>query len=146
MRSWKFNGGEDRGEDTVMEYKLFQSEVKESSESELSVTSWISTEQVDRAGDIVRSEGMKTDGLPVVLWSHGRDPKMGSEPIARPMWIRPAQHNGVKGIQAKTAFFDDEVGRRLWRKVKEGFLSGWSIGFLVDRSEPINGGGRDIKS
>lgn len=130
-----------------MEHKLFQSEVKEADDKDLSVTHMISTENVDRSGDIVRADGMKIDGLPVVLWAHGRDAAVGSEPIARPLWIKSAVHKGVKGIMAKTAFFDDEQGRRLFRKVKEGFLSGWSIGFSINRAVPINGGpGRDIKS
>jgi hypothetical protein len=130
-----------------MEHKLFSSEVKEADEKALAVTHMISTENVDRAGDIVRADGMILDGHPVVLWAHGRDAAVGSEPIAKPLWIKSAVHKGVKGIMAKTAFFPDQLGRRLYEKVRDGFLSGWSIGFSIDRAVPINGGpGRDIKS
>jgi hypothetical protein len=130
-----------------MEHKLFESEVKEADDKDLSVTHMISTENVDRAGDIVRADGMTMDGRPVVLWAHGRDASVGTEPIAKPLWIKPAVHKGVKGLMAKTAFFPDQTGRRLYEKVRDGFLSGWSIGFLVDRAVPIGGGpGRDIKA
>jgi hypothetical protein len=105
----------------------------------------VSTGHVDRAGDIVRAGGVRIAGKPVVLVSHGQGPA-GTEPVAKPLSIKPGEHRGVKALIAKTQFFPDERGRRLFGKVKQGFLTGWSIGFTIIRSEPFAGGrGRDIK-
>jgi hypothetical protein len=127
-----------------MERKVFPSEVKEADDHHLTVRHVISTEHVDRVGDIVRARGMKIRGKPVVLWSHGRG-SMGNEPIAKPLWIKPGTFEGEPGVEAETQFFPDDLGRRLFRKVKEGFLHAWSIGFSVLRESPLAGGGRDIR-
>ena len=127
-----------------MEHKIFESEVKEADDSALAVTHWISTTERDRQGDIMIAAGMVTRGLPVVLWAHGRDAAVGSEPIARPLWIKAATYKNKTGLMAKTQFFDDAQGRRYFEKVKQGFLHSWSIGFLPLRSEPLEGGGRRI--
>ena len=126
-----------------MERKTFGSEVRSSDDRQLTVRHVISTEHVDRVGDIVRARGMKIRGKPVVLWAHGRDSMR--EPIAKPLSIKPGTFEGEQGIEAETQFFPDDLGRRLFQKVKEGFLHSWSIGFSVLRESPLAGGGRDIK-
>jgi len=127
-----------------METKLFAGEIKSADDEKLIVEAAITTEHVDRMGDIVRASGVQIKGQPVVLFGHGRD-SAGMEPIAKPLSIRKGEHNGEKALIAKTQFFPDDRGRRLFRKVKEGYISGWSIGFSVIRSFSRSGGGRDIR-
>ncbi len=127
-----------------MERKVFAGDVRAVDEKELIVEAAITTEHVDRVGDVVRADGVRIKGKPVVLFGHGRD-TAGMEPVAKPLSIRKGEHNGEKALIAKTRFFPDERGRRLFRKVKEGYINGWSIGFSVISAKPRPGGGRDIK-
>lgn len=120
-----------------MERKIFQAEVKEFDESDLTVQHFISTERRDRGGDVLLSDGMRTEGTPVVLLAHGFG-STGSEPIAKPLWIRPGVFKGRNGIMAKTQFFNDETGRRLWKKTTQGFMSNWSVGWRPIKTEMIH--------
>jgi hypothetical protein len=121
----------------AMVHKVFEAEVKSSDDEALIVEHFISTERPDRMGDIVRAAGMRLNGKPVVLLGHGRD-HMGREPVAKPLSIdRGAEFKGHKGILAKTQFFDDEVGQRLYKKTVEGYMPNWSIGFLPKKSKTI---------
>src|SRR4030042_296001 len=128
-----------------MEKKSFVSEVKAYNEADLTVEHMISTEKRDRGGDILRADGMKVNGRVVVLQSHGMG-LMGNEPIAKPIWIRKGDFKGSKGIMAKTQFFADETGRRLWKKVVEGFAPNFSVGFLPIKFDYFRDdlGGRDV--
>lgn len=111
-----------------MERKTFEAEIKESSREDLTVTHFISTEKVDRGRDILYADGMKILGRPVVMLQHGYT-DLGAEPIAKPLWIKKGEFRGNKGVQAKTQFYPDELGRRLWDKTVQGFMPNWSIGW-----------------
>ena len=126
-----------------MEHKEFVAEIKTASEQDLTIEHFISTETPDRMGDIVRADGMRIRGKPVVLMSHGRGP-MGTEPIAKPVWIRAGTFKGTKGVMAKTEFFPDETGERLWAKAKGGFMPNFSIGFQTIESKPLRDSGTEI--
>lgn len=114
----------------AIKYKIFDSEVKSFDEKSLTVEHFISTEQVDRGKEVMRADGMRIKGKPVVLLQHGRT-ALGAEPIAKPVWIKKGTFKNKKGIIAKTKYFDDETGKRLWRKATEGFMPNWSIGYDV---------------
>lgn len=97
----------------------------------------ISTEAVDRSGDIVRATGAKLDNYlknPVVMWAH----EYGEPPIARALSIEIMPGKGLKatfqfpawGTSARA----DEV-RRLWAA---GFLNATSIGFIPLTANPID--------
>lgn len=121
-----------------MERKTFVSEVKAFDKENLIVEHFISTESPDRDGDIVRAKGMQIKGKPVVLLQHGRTWTMDAEPIAKPLsFDKKAMHKGVPGIMAKTQFFPDETGERLFQKNIGGYMPNWSIGFIPLRSKPI---------
>jgi hypothetical protein len=82
---------------------------------------------------------MRMEGQPVVMLSHGFA-NIGSEPIAKVLWLKKGEFKGNKGIQAKTQFFPDELGARLWKKNVEGYMPNWSVGwrplkheYLTDR-------------
>jgi len=135
-----------------MERKTFVSEVKAFDKENLIVEHFISTESPDRDGDIVRAKGMQIKGKPVVLLQHGRTWAMDAEPIAKPLGFdKKAMHKGVPGIMAKTQFFPDETGERLFQKNIGGYMPNWSIGFIPLRSKAIidkdtgkEGRGREI--
>jgi hypothetical protein len=131
----------------TIEYKTFTAEVKAFDDTNLTVEHFISTEHKDRGGDIMRAKGMKIVGKPVVLMLHGRGP-MGSEPIAKPLSITVDEFKGEPGILAKTQFFADETGQRLYQKIKGGFIPNWSIGYMVDEAKDLlrdgNYDGRDV--
>ncbi len=119
-----------------IEHKIFESEVKAFDDENLIVEHFISTEHKDRGGDVMRAKGMKIVGKPVVLLLHGRG-SMGSEPVAKPLSITIDEFKGQPGILAKTQFFPDEVGQRLYAKIKGGFLPNWSIGYAVDEAKDL---------
>jgi hypothetical protein len=128
-----------------MEHKTFEAQIKESNEKDLTVTHFISTESKDRGGDIMRAKGMKIKGKPVVLMSHGRGPT-GSEPIAKPVWIKQGMYKSKPGIMAKTKFYPDDMGKRIWEKTVDGYMPNWSIGYMIIKAEDIdNYRGRDVK-
>ena len=124
-----------------IEHKIFEAEVKAFDDENLIVENFISTEHKDRGGDIMRAKGMKIVGKPVVLLLHGRGP-MRSEPVGKPLSITIDEFKGQPGILARTQFYDDEVGRRLYGKVKGGFLPNWSIGYSVDEAKDLLREGR----
>lgn len=119
-----------------IEHKIFGAEVKEFDEKDLTVTHFISTEKRDRGGDILYSDGMRIEGKPVVLFQHGFG-ESGMEPIAKAIWIKKGEFKNRKGIQAKTQFYPDDLGRRLWDKTTHGYMPNWSIGWrpLPGKSE-----------
>jgi hypothetical protein len=129
----------------TIEYKNFAAHVKGYDPDELWVDHFISVQVPDRSGDLLYADGMRIFGRPVTMFAHGKDPRYGAEPIARPLWIRPGTFKGYPGIEARTKFFDDDIGKRLWRKTVEGFCPSWSIGFIPIRWTYIDGGpGRSI--
>lgn len=96
----------------------------------------ISTEAVDRQGDIVRATGAKLENYlknPVVLWAHN----YGEPPVARTLSIEILPGQGLKarfqfperGVSERA----DEV-RALWAA---GFLNATSIGFQPLSANPL---------
>jgi len=132
----------------MKETKIFSDvEVKEFDEKTLTVEHFISTETRDRGGDIMKADGMLIRGRPVVLLAHGFS-GMGQEPVAKPLKIEAGAFKGKKGILARTQFYPDATGRRLWEKTTKGFMPNWSIGYLVLEKEDFRdeeGPGRIIK-
>jgi len=110
-----------------MERKVF-SDVETKGLEDLQVEALISTEKRDRGGDVLLAGGMRITGRPVVLMAHGTG-AMGQEPIAKPIFIKKTD-TPKKGILARIQFFPDDVGKRLWKKIVEGYLVNWSIGWL----------------
>jgi uncharacterized coiled-coil protein SlyX len=119
-----------------IKYKTFEAQVKAFDDENLILEHFISTEHKDRDGDVMRAKGMKVVGKPVVLLLHGRG-SMGSEPVGKPLSITVDEFKGEPGILAKTQFFPDDVGRRLYGKAKGGFLPNWSIGYKVDEAKDL---------
>jgi hypothetical protein len=124
-------------------YRAFPAELKSFDDEKLTVTHFISTETRDRVGDRLMSSGMKTLGRPVVLLAHGFS-QIGPEPIAKPISLTPGEHKGIKGIIAKTQFFDgshlqDNTGQRLYQKAKGGYLVNWAVGYIALKWVDLHG-------
>jgi len=101
------------------------------------VTVQFMTEEVARDGMVLDADGLDTSAFeqnPVVLWSHGTDPRRGDEPIARASNIR---RNG-DGMLADVTFAEDEFAQRIKRKVEDGFVNAVSVGW---RTEDIDQSG-----
>lgn len=135
-----------------LERKYLPAEVKAYDDKTLTITHFVSTEDKDRSGDVMRADGMHLDGKPMVLKQHGMDPDTGGEPIAKNLDIRVATNeNGQKGIMVRTQYYDgthleppDNTGRRLYEKAKNDFMPFWSVGFFVNKAVPARGGGREV--
>lgn len=102
------------------------------------VRGFASTDAIDRQGDIVVPGGGVWE-LPLpLLWNHAHDAPIG--------WIRSIEvrKNGLY-VQAE---FAEGVGRadEIFAMVEKGLVSGFSIGFLPRKSEPLPGGGRKFTS
>ena len=123
----------------AIQRKICSSEIKEYDEKDLSVVHFISSELPDRGGDILyaakndKGAGMIMLGRPVVLQQHGWG-EMGMEPIAKPVWIKASKFKDRNGIECKTQFFPDDLGKRLFKKTSEGYMPNWSVGW-----RPIEG-------
>src|SRR5659263_268035 len=104
----------------TMQYKNFENEVKQADDENLTISHFVSTEEIDRGGDVMRADGMRIEGKPVVLLQHGKT-AIGAEPIGKPLEIRVDTFRGKKGVVAKTQFFPDAVGQRLYEKVRDGW-------------------------
>jgi HK97 family phage prohead protease len=122
-------------------------DTKDVNVEERSAVHFITTEDEDRMGDIVRADGMDASAFqknPVVLFAHN----YGSMPIGKAMWLKPATRNGVKGVIAKTQFAPTPEGEQALQLWQQGFLNATSIGFLP-KSESMTArekGGWDIGS
>ena len=135
-----------------MEYKNFAAHVKGYDDTELWIDHFVSVEVEDRGGDTLHADGLRIFGRPTTLFAHGKDPVIGQEAIARPLWIKPSIFKGYKGIAARTKFYDgshltppDNTGRRLYEKARDAYLPNWSVGFIPIKWTETNGGrGRDI--
>jgi hypothetical protein len=129
-----------------MDRAVFRSEVKAFDDENLVLDHFISTESSDRSQDVMLADGMMMHGMPVVLEQHGLDPKAGMEPIAKPLSLTIGTNaNGAKGIVAKTKYFPDDTGKRLYRKAKEGYMPYWSIGFNVHQADALPNGGQKVR-
>jgi HK97 family phage prohead protease len=95
------------------------------------VTVQFMTEQVARDGMVLDADGIDTGAFeknPVVLWSHGTDPRRGDEPIGKASNLR---RNG-DGMLADVTFAEDEFAQRIRDKVQDGFVNAVSIGWRTE--------------
>lgn len=138
-------------EEKIFKKSFTNNDVKEFDDEEMSVVHFISTENADRYGDIVRADGMNDKHYsknPVVLFGHDHN----SFPIGKSLWRKTTIRDGIKGILAKTKFAKTEEGKIAYELWKDGFLNSASIGFIPKKYDLItkreNGedvGGYDFK-
>jgi HK97 family phage prohead protease len=109
----------------VFKMKGTQAETTETQAAERTEVSVITTDAVDRDGDVVLPKGINRDTYnmnPVVLWSHQLD-----EPaIGTAVWVKPF----ASGLKAKTRYGSTPRANDIWTLVQDGILRGKSIGFV----------------
>jgi hypothetical protein len=99
--------------------------------------SWISTEDIDRAGDIVLAGGMDDSHYqnnPIVTLQHA----YWMRPVGRSLWRKRVRDGGRFGVKAKTHFparpeawpADDWLPDRVFALIQADLMRGKSIGFL----------------
>ncbi len=104
--------------------------------------SWISTDTVDRQGDVVLPAGMDDRAFslnPVVTWQHAYD----QPAVGRSVWRRLARRGAGQGIVARTRYPPAPPGwppcqpwlpDTAWSLITRGLLAGKSIGFVALRA------------
>jgi hypothetical protein len=108
---------------------------------ERSDVSWISTESVDRAGEVVLARGMNDSQFqhnPLVTLGHA----YWLPPVGKSLWRRRVKDGELAGVKAKTLYparpeswpaGDDWPPDKVFALVQAGLLQGKSIGFLPTR-------------
>jgi phage head maturation protease len=110
----------------------------------LTLTHFITTEHIDRYGEVVLTDGMEAPPNGVrVLWQHGFDVMRDMLPVGKSLDINGDTFKNVKGLVAKTQFYQpgiegvtDQFPALLYDMHRQGVLDGWSIGFRPKMSEP----------
>jgi phage head maturation protease len=103
----------------------------------MAIRSVITTDQPDRAGDVVVPTGLRNAEEfllnPVVLWAHNRS---SVPPIGECQWIDIQPHR----IVAETRFAQNvPFAEDVFRLYEQGILKGWSIGFIPRVAKRIIG-------
>ena len=99
------------------------------------VLATISTDGIDRDGEVVSPKGMKATNFrrnPVVLLNHGKT----SLPIGKALWIKPEVDSDGRGkIKAKYFIHDKtEEARAVFGMLQDGILNSHSISFMSNHS------------
>ena len=106
--------------------------------SDRSDVSWISTEDPDRADDVVIAKGMNDSQFrlnPIVTLNHS----YAQPPVGKSIWRKYVKDGGLRGIKAKTQYpprpadwnkSEDWPADTAFALVQSGLLLGKSIGFL----------------
>lgn len=103
----------------------------------------VSTPDIDRAGDVVKAEGIDLTayrGNPTVLWNH--NPEC---PVARCIEIS-TKSGAVEALVQFPPEGDDAEADQLYKRIKNGVVNAASIGFNPTKAEPIKGGGLNYSS
>lgn len=109
--------------------KYFTSEKAEINTEERSLVHYASTEDVDRDNEIVIAGGIDLVNFkknPQVLWNHNRWSDRVTT-IAKSLW----QKVDGKGLLCKTQFAKTDLANEVFELYSGGFLTSWSIGFMV---------------
>lgn len=103
----------------------------------------MSTEDLDRQGDIMRQRGidfMNFKANPVVLWNHEAD----ELPIGN---VDPDSIETIGGATyGVVKFADHEFARAVEKLYRDGVMKAWSVGFLPKEITPIKNAGFEIKA
>lgn len=105
--------------------KVFNSEIKGIDEKEQTITAYISTNTIDRSGEVLDPAGVDLTNYkknPVVLWAHD----YSKPPIGKAMWTK----RDGEGVISKVKFANTEFAQEIFQLYKEGFLKAFSVGFI----------------
>jgi len=125
--------------------KTFVSEKKDFNEAERTIKHYISTDTIDRYGEILNPKGMLDENYsknPIVLYSHNlgffSTPEPSKAIIGKSLYRAVEEH----GVVAKTKFADTSLANDVMIFNKEGFMNTWSVGWMP-LSEPESRNGSD---
>lgn len=113
--------------------RVFKSTTDDVSRKKRTITSVISSDDVDRYNEIVVAKGIDLSEFlenPVVLWCH----RMSDLPIGKCVGLKRATKNDRSVLIAKTLFAECDFADEVFELYAEGFLNGWSIGAYPDWS------------
>src|SRR6185312_13335064 len=114
--------------DPALIRKTFEPSEVNYTPGERSFIPWISTETVDREGDVVVARGIDFKGFvednPCVMAFHD----YGRWPIGRCEWIKVKQANGFAGIYGKAVIDEDPDSEVVWKKIHRRTARGVSTG------------------
>lgn len=107
-------------------------------DGERSDVSWVTTEALDRDGEVLLADGLDTSQFsknPIVTFSH----KYDELPVGKCLWIKK-QGSGWKAKTQYASRPDDWDGQwfadAVFALVKQGILKGKSVGFLATSLRP----------
>jgi|AACY02.16.fsa_nt_gi Caudovirus prohead protease. len=124
--------------------KQFQTELKAVDESGRRITFVMSSEAVDRDGDIIRQDGWQLENFrknPVFLVFHDQR----QFPIGRveDLHVETGKLYGTVQFAEKGTYQTADVAYELYR---QGIMNAVSVSFAALEYEPLDGGGLDIKA
>lgn len=114
----------------------YTAKVDDVSQAKRTVVSVITTDTVDRAGEVVLPSGIDLKEYkrnPVVLWSHNLSLDMDLPTIGKCLWIKRTEDG--RGLIAKTQFTDDEFALKVFKLYQDEYLRAFSIGFTSSRDD-----------
>ena len=115
--------------------RSYDARIDDVSRDDMSLVAKINTSAIDRFQTVIDPKGGRFANYMrnrVVLWEHGKDPRIGTDPIGRCLWMR---HNGGERpteIRAKTQFLKTDHGRSRWELYRDGVLNAFSVNILPD--------------
>jgi HK97 family phage prohead protease len=105
--------------------QVFVSEIKSIDEKEFTLTAAISTNAVDRMGEVLDPKGLDMKNYqknPVVLWAHD----YSQPPIGKAMWVR----RDGDTVVSKVKFANTPFAQEIFELYKGGFMKAFSVGFV----------------
>lgn len=115
-----------------IQHRDFYAEVRALDDEPRTITATISTDSVDRMGDVIEQDGWDLTAYkrnPVVLWSHD----YSIPPIGKAVDLRVVGGR----LKATTQFADTQLGRDVFGLYRGGFMSTFSVGFRPLDWKPI---------
>lgn len=114
--------------------RAYTAEIDDVSKKDRTIVARINTASVDRYKTVILPDGIDLRAFkenPVVLWEHGLDPKRGSMPIGRNLWIKSGGGK-TPSLVAKTQFAKDQGAQDLLEMYAENMLRGWSVNIIPE--------------
>ncbi len=114
----------------VLTTKYYTADEVNFTPGERSFVAWVSTETVDREGDVVVASGVDfkseyVDKNPVVMAVHD----YGKWPLGQCEWLKVKSARDWAGLYGKARIDDDDDTEVVWKKIKSRTVRGVSIGF-----------------
>lgn len=106
----------------------------ETLKAERAIVHYISTDDLDRGGDIVSPKGMDDKDFaksPAVWYNHEYMWNPHALPVAKSLWRKKEDH----GVLTKSQFATTEFADDVYTLHNEGVMNTWSIGWRVNRTK-----------